>query len=89
MKETIKTKFKHELQPEVTKFINEYFGLIRLRDVYVKLPFGFKKAKKCAIGAEKAREKFWRKVRELYPELADHEITYHGGNYTISAKVKE
>ena len=73
-----------DLPAEITCFYNEYMAFQKLRDIYVKIPFGFKKAKKCAIQAENVREKFWRKIHELYPELKGKIIKYNLESFTVS-----
>ena len=49
-------------------------GLIELRDIFVRIPFGYKKAVKTSIAIVRTKEVFWDGVRELYdlPEA----ITY-------------
>ena len=77
-------KDNFDLPPEITNIYNEYVALTKLRDVYTKLPFGLKKAIKCANNAENARERFWRKIKELYPELDGKTLVYKVENYTVS-----
>jgi len=55
----------------------EYESLNILKESYVEQYFGFRKARKCAIDAEKARTKFWRKVLELNPNKKMNKVTYH------------
>ena len=62
---------------EVASVWIECTALLRLRDVYAKLPFGYKKAKRAGLEAQNARSKFWRMIRGLYPdELADKVLHY-------------
>ena len=55
----------------------EYEALTILKESYVNQYFGFKKAKKCAIDAEKAKNKFWRKVCELNPNKKNNKLSYN------------
>lgn len=67
---------KYELPEEVLLFIDRYFAMSELRDKCIKSPFGFRRAKKCAINATTFRRKFWSKVNDLYPELSNFELIY-------------
>ena len=60
---------KYPIPEEIVEFIHKSEAMWGLRDVYAKIPFGFSKAKKCALESEVCRTKFWRKVVEIYPEL--------------------
>ena len=48
----------------------------KLRDRYVKVPFGFKKAKKCAIKTEELWSKFWIGIRVLYPKSRSEKVIW-------------
>ena len=58
----------YPIPQEVADILIEVENYSKLRDLYVKLPFGFKKAVKCGRIAEEKRSAFWRKAHELYPE---------------------
>lgn len=59
----------HKVPEEVMEFMYKWKGAARLRDIYVKLPFGFKKARKCAREAVRNETTFWDEIKVLYPEL--------------------
>jgi len=72
------------LQPEVLKvpdsiieIFDEANGLLSLRERYVMMPFGYRKARKCSIEAEKKKNLFWRKIRNLYPLHKNKGLTFH------------
>jgi len=41
---------------------------------YVKMPFGYKKAKKSFINQFKLNNEFWQKVYGLYPQLENRSL---------------
>ena len=59
---------EYEIPEEIIALWDKYHAAKKMRDILAKLPFGFKKARKCALDAETFNRKFWYKVRELYPE---------------------
>lgn len=70
----------YDFPEEIIEICDEYFNYVRLRELYTKMPFGFKKAVKCGKLAEKKRRLYWNKIYELYPELQNKEINYTNGN---------
>jgi len=61
----------------------------RLRDIYTKLPFGFRKAVKCGKQAEKKRREFWQKVFSLYPVTSKGSWVYLPTELMIEQKEEE
>jgi len=57
-----------------------------LRDKYIKIPFGFKRAKKCATEAAYFRRKFWKGVCKIYPELKDKSASYNHVTQKIKSR---
>jgi|WetSurMetagenome_2_1015567.scaffolds.fasta_scaffold764575_1 hypothetical protein len=70
---------KYEIPEGLVDVIDEHFANLELRDKYISLPFGYKKAVKCTVNAEKKSREFWKKVNELYPSLVDKKATYQKG----------
>jgi hypothetical protein len=68
---------KYELPESVDLLNDKYAAADKLKNIAIKTPFGFWKARKCAREAEYFRRKFWRKVRELYPELDKEGLSYN------------
>lgn len=67
---------QYKIGDELEAVIIEYNALISLRDTALSKPFGYKKAKKASIEARKISINFWKKVTELYPEIAYHRLKY-------------
>lgn len=70
MKTTKKTDKAFDLPEEVKDLIFEHQDLRELRDVYAKQKFGYRKARRAAVGATRRKRAFWKKVFELYPEYS-------------------
>lgn len=66
---------KYDIPEELMELQYQRQAAEKLRDLYVKLPFGFKKAKKCALDAVRAQSEFWHRVPQLYPELEGKNLT--------------
>ena len=62
-------KKNYKIPKELLKISAESNGYLKLRELYVKLPFGYKKAVKCSVEAEKLNQDFFIKAKKLYPEL--------------------
>jgi hypothetical protein len=76
---------KYDIPKEIINIILEADNYLDLRDVYSKLPFGFKKAKKCGLLAKQKKNEFWCKVIELYPELYGNNLMVdYCGSVTIT-----
>lgn len=80
---------KKKVPNELAELFDESFALQTLRDIYAKLPFGFRKARKLAIESTKKQAKFWREVIQLYPELLGKDLIYRSGYVWESEKIKE
>lgn len=65
---------KKVIPDELIEIEEKCRALLELRDKYATLPFGFRRAKKCAIEAKRYRNEFVRKIKERYPELGDEFI---------------
>jgi hypothetical protein len=69
---------EYTVPKEIDEILSEAESLLIMRDLYVKLPFGYRKAVKCAKQSEILRREFWRKLYALYPlELSEGSWTYH------------
>lgn len=60
----------YSVPDELVEVEIEYQAAVELRNIYAKRPFGYKKALRASADAVRSRDEFWRKIRELYPELA-------------------
>lgn len=67
-------KKKYPIPDDIQELDNKKVAHEQLRDLYAKLPFGFKKSFKCALQAENYRKQFWAAIYELYPELQGHPL---------------
>jgi len=66
---------------EVLDIISEATAYSITAKLYVKMPFGFKKAVKCNIKSVKMKEEFWKRIQMLYPEIYKNFILhYSAGN---------
>jgi hypothetical protein len=66
----------HPVPKEVDDLFAEYAALEKLRDIYVYVPFGYRRAVKAAKESEIKRRSFWQKLYELYPDLRDQDWFY-------------
>ena len=73
----------YELPEDVNNLRSDASALIELRDAYVKLPFGFKKARKCAIDNKRLLTLFWFRAVEIYPELSGKNLVSDVGGVRI------
>ena len=69
--------------------MDKVFAYEELRDGYVKVPFGFRKARRCAINAVKFRRIFWEKIVEIYPELKNASLRYSARGQTVKRVEEE
>jgi hypothetical protein len=61
---------KYKVPKELRDKINLFTSNLNLRDRYVKIPFGFKKARKLSHEAFISKDDFWASIFELYPEVS-------------------
>ena len=66
----------YEVPAEVRFIMTEALACEKLRDLLIKLPFGFKKARGCAVESCRLRERFWEEIHALYPELHRKHLLY-------------
>jgi len=69
---------KYKVPEELEVLMDKATSAIKLRDIYVRIPFCFRKACKYGNNVQKYKRLFWKKVLELYPELESkkNELNY-------------
>jgi hypothetical protein len=68
---------EYNLPQDLQDIFTEYVNLCDLRDKYILLRyFGYRLALRATRDANKCRDEFWKKVKELYPETAMMKGTY-------------
>uniref|UniRef100_A0A6H1ZW89 Uncharacterized protein n=1 Tax=viral metagenome TaxID=1070528 RepID=A0A6H1ZW89_9ZZZZ len=82
----MKEKKKYPIPDEIALFINKAKGAEKLRDIAIKIPFGYKKALRAAGDAEHFSWKFWNSVHNLYPELSRKKLLYDYTSQSIFAE---
>jgi len=86
---SIHTVIIRPIPDDLADIFSEYKACIKARDDMInKRILGYKKGKKFAIDAEKARQKFWNKAYKLYPECLDEDsnATYYHNEQIIRIK---
>lgn len=75
---------EYKVPEEIAILMDTAVAFGKLMDKYVRIPFCFNKAKKCAITSEFYNRKFWTGIRELYPDLWSHRtINYDYGKRIV------
>ena len=72
-----------KIPEEILEMISKSNALEELRDLYVKLPWGYNKARKAAIEAQATYNGAARKLAELYPEITEGKWGYSRSKGTI------
>ena len=80
---------EYPIPDEIAEIHHRLVATRKNRDIYVKLPFGYKKALKLAISYERYITKFWKSVMELYPELDGINVSYLPIKQALIKKEKE
>jgi len=73
---------EYDVPQEVEDLFAEGAAMEGLRDRYIKMPFCFKKTKKCAIKAEIKNRLVWRMFCDIFPELRGKRLSYNAGKVT-------
>ena len=76
MKDNDKKNIYYYVPENLSKMFERYMAMLKLRDIYVRQLFCYRKAKRAAAEAEHLLQSFWRKIRDIYPELKDKQISY-------------
>ncbi len=80
---------EYPVPDDLAKIMSESQAYENLRDRYVKLPFGFKKAIKCSLKERILTGDFWRGAYEIYPKIKGKNITYNADTKIITEKNHE
>lgn len=72
-----------QVPDELLAVWDKYNALLDLRDAYIKRPFGFKKAKWCAVKAREKRREFRQGVEALYPESLGKTIAFRSNGKCV------
>lgn len=67
---------EYPISDDIALLHDKYVACEKLRDLAIKLPFGYWKARKAAADAEYFNRLFWKKVRQVYPEFENKELSY-------------
>jgi hypothetical protein len=67
---------------EIVLLMNKSEAALELRDKYVKMPFSYKRALRAATDSVMFDRLFWKKIRELYPEL-EGSLEFDPGKNTV------
>ena len=74
---------KYDISQEIIDLFIESMVLSNLRDRYMRLPFGYKKAKRSAIEDRKASNKAWDMIYDVYPELRGKSLSFSMNDYKV------
>lgn len=77
---------KYKIPDDLGILFSDFVALRELRDDYMQMPFGFNRACKAAKRAKRERDKFWKGVFKLYPELRTVDLSYNGATREITVK---
>jgi len=61
---------------EISLLFNKAQATLKMRNHFVKLPFGYKRALRAGTDHEKFLGIFWKAVRRLYPEFNGKNLEY-------------
>lgn len=75
---------KYQVPEETAEIFLEYVSCTNCMDACVKSVFRASRAIKYGKLAEKSRLKFWRQVKQIYPELENKELTYSAEKREVS-----
>lgn len=70
---------EYKVPEELAIFMDKMIANEQLKDKCIKSPFGFRRARRCAINAQYFSRKFWVGLREMYPELNYKSVKYNPG----------
>jgi len=67
---------EYDVPEKIAIYMDKMFASEDLRDRCIKLPFGFRRARKSARDVCYFKRKFWTGVFEIYPEIKDKRLFY-------------
>ena len=67
---------EYTISDDIDLLMRKTNAAMKLRDLAIKLPFGYRKARKAATDFEQFKIAFWRKVLAVYPELKGKALRY-------------
>jgi len=80
---------EYDVPEELAAFMDKKFAYDELRNLCVKAPFGFRRAKKCAVKAQYYDRKFWTGFYEIYPKAAKGALSYSQSTQKVSVITPE
>lgn len=69
-------KKSYELPESTTLLMDKSFAAGSMKKLCLHIPFGYWKARKCAVDELRFRRLFWMQVQSIYPDLDLQTITY-------------
>ena len=70
-------KKEYEVPADIESIMDKVKAAEDMRNIYIERPRGFRKAYMCGADIYKYHRLFWRKIRELYPELRGKKVIYN------------
>lgn len=67
---------EYPINNEMYEVISKALAAKRVRDLAIRLPGGYQKAKKAVHEHEKLKVQFWNMVRNVWPELDGKNLAY-------------
>lgn len=75
---------EYDIPKELSNIWIKAHSHFELKKMYIKIPFGFKKAVKLTESGELKNNEFWTKVFKLYPELKNKPVRFNSYRSTVS-----
>lgn len=67
---------EYPISDDIALLFDKSIACEKLRDLAIKLPFGYWKARKAATDAEHFNRLFWKRIRQVYPEFNNNKLAY-------------
>ena len=67
---------EYPISDDIVLFSYKFLAADAIRDLAVKLPFGYRKAFKAAADSIRFRKLFWDRIQDVYPELKGKRLTF-------------
>ena len=78
------TKKEYPISDDIMVLFYKHEAAKTLRDLAIKMPFGYKKALRAATDSIRFLDLFWKQIYQVYPELKSYRLKYDPERQVVS-----
>jgi len=80
---------EYKISEDIALLKDKVNAALKMVNIAMKLPFGYRKALRAATDSEKFENLFWKRVRKIYPIFYGKAVAYDSERHTVSEYIPD